>query len=125
MRAADENQFNRRFNCRGEWVTPFGNRIPPRSHTADSPCRHRQARTARWAAVRTKFTGNHAAILRALRCDGTARRVSAKIQSRGYGDHTQEICAWRASCFGALRQFQSRIQVTTYQQAWHYHFWRA
>jgi transcription elongation factor GreB len=44
------------------------------------------------------------------------------MKSQGYGDHSQEICAWSASSFGTLRQFQGRIEATTYEQAWHYPF---
>src|SRR5262245_36797286 len=54
--------------------------------------------------------------------DRINQRLRAKIQPRGYGDHSQQICGWSASSFGALRQFQSRIDATTYEQAWHYPF---
>jgi len=51
--------------------------------------------------------------------------LRAKIQSRGDGDHLQEICVRLASSLRALRQFhlwivleqfQGRIEATTYEQ---------
>src|SRR5215831_9170686 len=51
--------------------------------------------------------------------DRINKRLRAKIKSRGYGDHSHEVCAASAIFFLALRQFQSRIEATTYEQAWH------
>ena len=47
--------------------------------------------------------------------DGINERLRANMKTRGYGDHSQEICALSASSFGAVRQFQSRIEATTYE----------
>src|SRR5215469_10916474 len=54
--------------------------------------------------------------------DRINKRLRANMKSRGYGDHSQEICVWSASSFEALRQFQSRVEATTYEPAWHYPF---
>jgi hypothetical protein len=40
--------------------------------------------------------------------DRINKRLRGKIQSPGYGDHSQEICAWSAALLGASRQFQNR-----------------
>jgi hypothetical protein len=55
-----------------------------------------------------KRCASNSALTMSEMMDRINKRLRAKIQSRGYGDHSQEICAWRASSFGALRQFQSR-----------------
>jgi len=49
-------------------------------------------------------------------------RLRAIMMSRGYGDHLQENLRVVGKAFGALRQSQSRIEATTYEQAWHHPF---
>jgi hypothetical protein len=51
--------------------------------------------------------------------DRINKRQRANMKSRG---HSQEIRAWPASSFGALRQFKNRIEATMHEQARHYQF---